>query len=426
MNQPLAPQNLNPQTINLTDTDLQTQGLQTQGLQPQGLQNPEDFIADPALALDSAVAERNIYHHDDGAANLPRNDPKSRATKPQTAKAQAQPQANFKKSVQRPIQKLSRPRIYLFRMVIFLGLCGVIAVAIGKPITTAFFANPGLNGLILGVLTLGTLAMLRQIFKLFPEVGFINSLRANSNANGPRKFKHKPKLLAPLSAQIKAGGGRLTLTPSTLRIILDSVAIRLDESREINRYLIGLLVFLGLLGTFWGLITTVGSIGEVIHSMQTTGDTSGQFDELKNGLAAPLAGMSLAFTSSLFGLAGSLILGFLDLQVGQAQNRFYTEFEDALASEAELSVLPPAPTANHGLPPELAQVVDYLRTMAQFNDAGKTQESLYILADSLQGLVTQMRHEQQLIRDWVEAQAVQQQEFGRLLARITTLAEQQQ
>ena len=120
------------------------------------------------------------------------------------------------------------------------------------------------------------------------------------------------------------------MSPQMLRLVLDSLGTRLDESRETARYLTGLLVFLGLLGTFWGLLETVGSIGGVIASLQGGGETASLFNDLKTGLARPLAGMSLAFTSSLFGLAGSLVLGFLDLQAGQAQNRFYTELEDRI------------------------------------------------------------------------------------------------
>ena len=138
-----------------------------------------------------------------------------------------------------------------------------------------------------------------------------------------------------MATMLNAGAGARGLSTITTRAILDSVGTRLDEGRELNRYLVGLLVFLGLLGTFWGLLETVHSISGVIDSMKTGADTATMFDDLKSGLSAPIAGMSVSFTSSLFGLAGSLILGFLDLQAGQAQNRFYTELEDFLASHVE-------------------------------------------------------------------------------------------
>ena len=138
-----------------------------------------------------------------------------------------------------------------------------------------------------------------------------------------------------MATLLNAGAGARGLSTLTTRSILDSVGTRLDEGRELNRYLIGLLVFLGLLGTFWGLLQTVHSISGVIDSMKTGANSSSMFEDLKSGLSAPIAGMSVSFTSSLFGLAGSLILGFLDLQAGQAQNRFYTELEDFLAGHVE-------------------------------------------------------------------------------------------
>jgi hypothetical protein len=187
-------------------------------------------------------------------------------------------------------------------------------------------------------------------------------------------------------------GGQTPLSPQILRLVLDSLATRLDESRETARYLTGLLVFLGLLGTFWGLLVTVGSIGGVIASLQGGGETAALFNDLKSGLARPLAGMSLAFTSSLFGLAGSLVLGFLDLQAGQAQNRFYTELEDRLSAAVETEKAAVARRA--------------------------PVESLDHLADGVQSLARNMRQEQQLIRDWVEAQAERQERLQATLENI--------
>src|SRR5512140_142495 len=126
--------------------------------------------------------------------------------------------------------------------------------------------------------------------------------------------------------------GRMSITQQTMRHLLDSIATRLDEARDISRYMTGLLIFLGLLGTFWGLIETVGSVGAVINNLKVGGDANATFDALREGLAAPLGGMGISFSSSLFGLAGSLVLGFLDLQMSQAQNRFHTELEDWLAT----------------------------------------------------------------------------------------------
>jgi hypothetical protein len=159
-----------------------------------------------------------------------------------------------------------------------------------------------------------------------------------------------------MATLLNAGAGARGLSTTTTRAILDSVGTRLDEGRELNRYLVGLLVFLGLLGTFWGLLQTVHSISGVIDSMKTGADTTtSMFDDLKSGLSAPIAGMSVSFTSSLFGLAGSLILGFLDLQAGQAQNRFYTELEDFLASHVETQSAPVVEEPPQGRRPSIPQ-----------------------------------------------------------------------
>ena len=229
------------------------------------------------------------------------------------------------------VRALTSPQIFLLGMFSFLALVGFVALVLNKPIALAFSANPGLNGLIIGVLTIGSLFAFRQVFRLFREIRWVNSL------SSPEAYARAkpPNLLAPMATMLDAGAGERGLSTSTTRAILDSIGTRLDEGRELNRYLVGLLVFLGLLGTFWGLLETVHSISGVIDSMKTGSDTATMFDDLKSGLSAPIAGMSVSFTSSLFGLAGSLILGFLDLQAGQAQNRFYTELEDFLASHIE-------------------------------------------------------------------------------------------
>ena len=228
------------------------------------------------------------------------------------------------------LSKLSSPRIFLVRMLVFLVLCALVMVVLYKQIITAFFANPGLNALIGAVLLIGIILSFRQVIRLYPEVAWVNNFRI---ADPGLAIDRRPTLLAPMAAIL--GGertGRMTISQQTMRHLLDSIATRLDEARDISRYMTGLLVFLGLLGTFWGLIETVGSVGKVIEGLKVGGDAGSLFDTLKEGLAAPLGGMGISFSSSLFGLAGSLILGFLDLQSSQAQNRFYTDLEDWLAS----------------------------------------------------------------------------------------------
>jgi len=212
--------------------------------------------------------------------------------------------------------------------------------------------------------------------------------------------------------------GRMSMSSQMMRTILDSVAIRLDEAREISRYMTGLLIFLGLLGTFWGLIETVGSVGAVINNLKVGGDANATFDALREGLAAPLGGMGISFSSSLFGLAGSLVLGFLDLQMSQAQNRFHTELEDWLATTVH--DLGGVGEAEGGLigsnSADMRATIDRLREAIASGGSNKAAtNAMANLAEAIQGLVHHMRTEQQMIRDWVDSQAEQHREVRRLL-----------
>src|SRR5215471_16032620 len=225
--------------------------------------------------------------------------------------------------------KLSSPRIFLVRIVVFLTLCALVVVVLNKQIAVAFMANPGLNALIIGVLIIGIALAFRQVIRLYPEINWVNSFRL---ADPGLALERPPVLLAPMAALLGDRMGRMAISAQIMRGILDSIATRLDEARDLSRYMTGLLIFLGLLGTFWGLIETVGSVGKVIENLRVGGDAGSIFDALKEGLAAPLGGMGISFSSSLFGLAGSLVLGFLDLQTSQAQNRFYTDLEDWLST----------------------------------------------------------------------------------------------
>jgi len=287
--------------------------------------------------------------------------------------------------------RLSSPAIFLVRMAVFLILVGFVALILHRQVETFFFANPALNGVILGAATIGVILAVVQVARLFREIAWVNARQGRAADNGratEQVFVRPPVLLAPM-ARLVGEQSKAPLSPQILRLVLDSVATRLDESRETSRYLTGLLVFLGLLGTFWGLLETVGSIGGVISSLQGGTETSSLFNDLKSGLARPLAGMSLAFTSSLFGLAGSLVLGFLDLQAGQAQSRFYTELEDRLSADVEAAG---AAAAGHD-----------------------PTQALEGLAAGVQALVRHMRQEQQMIRDWVEVQSDRQ---ARMQAKV--------
>jgi hypothetical protein len=198
-----------------------------------------------------------------------------------------------------------------------------------------------------------------------------------------------------------------------MRHLLDSIATRLDEARDISRYMTGLLVFLGLLGTFWGLIETVGSVRDVINGLKVGGDANALFDALKEGLGKPLGGMGISFSSSLFGLAGSLILGFLDLQSSQAQNRFYTDLEDWLATTVR-------EYGGDGTPGgEVSVALERLRTAVEEAGGGRgTATAKANLAEAIQGLVAHMRTEQQMIREWADGQGEQNREIKRLLERL--------
>jgi len=305
------------------------------------------------------------------------------------------------------IRLLTSPRIFLVGMAAFLALVGFVVLILLRQLQFAFSANPGLNGLILGVLAIGSLFAFRQVFRLFREIRWVNSL---TGADVGRKVG-QPVLLAPMAAMLNAGAGASGLSTLTTRAILDSIATRLDEGRELSRYLIGLLVFLGLLGTFWGLLETVHSIAGVIDSMKTGTDTTSMFEDLKGGLSAPIAGMSVSFTSSLFGLASSLILGFLDLQAGQAQNRFYSEFEEFLASHVR-------PTASEPETVPERVVVQQAAPGVPAVEHQKNAAAIATLAEGIQALVGHMRTEQQQIRNWVDVQAQQQEDIGKLLRRL--------
>ncbi|MEC7513607.1 MAG: flagellar motor protein MotA [Pseudomonadota bacterium] len=231
---------------------------------------------------------------------------------------------------------MTNPAQTLVRMIGFLIIVGIIAGFLYAPLVDAFLANTALNGMILAALLIGILFALRQVVRLRPEVAWIESFRRQQPG---LSMIDAPRLLAPIAAMIgERRDERMSLSTLSLRSLLDSLATRLDESRDLSRYLIGLLIFLGLLGTFWGLLTTVGAVAQVIGNLSIeSGNLVDVFANLKAGLESPLAGMATAFSSSLFGLAGSLILGFLDLQLGQAQNRFYNELEEWLSSLTRLS-----------------------------------------------------------------------------------------
>jgi len=294
---------------------------------------------------------------------------------------------------------LSRPRPYLTRMVLFLILAAFLATILFQQIADAFKANPGLNGLIIGVLVIGILHTLRQVQSLNLEIRWVNNFR---RADPGLLTSAPPRLLAPMATMLGDRRGRMQLNALSMRSILDSLGSRLDEQRETSRYLIGLLIFLGLLGTFWGLLTTISSVAGTIQGLDAaTSDPAAIFTSLKAGLEGPLSGMGTAFSSSLFGLSGSLILGFLDLQAGQAQNRFYNELEEWLSTVTNISG-----DMGSASPALLGETAKRLQNIEEALAGGDPQgnAALKALAGQITMLTEQMRHEQQLLQQMTENQ----------------------
>ncbi|MCF6321166.1 MAG: MotA/TolQ/ExbB proton channel family protein [Rhizobiaceae bacterium] len=303
-------------------------------------------------------------------------------------------------------------------MVIFLTIFSFLAAILYRQISDAFATNPGLNGLILGVLVIGILLALLQVMRLMPEVSWVNSFR---EGNLELESRREPVLLAPMKALLGQSGQNMSLTTGSMRSILDSIGTRLDEARDISRYLIGLLVFLGLLGTFWGLLGTIGSIGDTIQSLDPgSGSTSDILDSLKSGLSAPLDGMGTAFSSSLFGLSGSLVLGFLDLQAGRAQNRFYTELENWLSTVTDMnSELAVASGGVGGTADDIRVHLEKLtQNIQQGGGSQRATAAMASLAESIQGLVQHMRADQQNIKAHIDQQARQQKQLTTLMNKL--------
>lgn len=320
--------------------------------------------------------------------------------------------------------KVTSPQVYLWRMVVFLIIAAFVGLLLWRQVKTAFLANPGLNGLIFSVAFVGILLIFRQVIRLFPEVRWVNTYRFGEPGLEVRK---QPVLLAPMATLLGDRLGTRAISASAMRSLLESIATRLDEARDISRYMTGLLVFLGLLGTFYGLISTVNSVGATIQNLDVgSGSASVIFEDLKAGLQAPLSGMGTAFSSSLFGLAGSLIVGFLDLQAGQAQNRFYLDLEDWLSTQAELDSAGDVGDSirNAQNVEELRGALDRLSKHIQDGGTGsRSSQAMANLAEGIQGLVQHMRAEQQLVRAWAETQGEQQKEIRRLLELLTGAVE---
>ena len=318
---------------------------------------------------------------------------------------------------------MTHPTHYLIRMVAFLAAVGALATLLIHALMPIFESNPALNGLILAILAFGIIWNLLQVFRLTTDVTWLNTYKTDQpgkNGQPGLAATRSPRLLAPMASMLAARDGhgaggqrRLTLSTTAMRSVLDGIASRLDESRELSRYMTGLLIFLGLLGTFWGLLKTIGAVSDVIGNMSAgSGDLNLLFEQLKTGLVRPLAGMGTAFSASLFGLAGALVLGFLDLTAGQAQNRFFNELEDWLAgltrlasgalAEGDASV----PVYVQALLEQTAENMEGLQHILTRGEEGRVQANNAILTlnERLGLLADTMRANQQLMLRIAETQ----------------------
>ncbi len=325
---------------------------------------------------------------------------------------------------------MSNPNRVLIWMAIFLFGVTTSAAVLYQPLSAAFMANQVFNGMILAVLLAGIVVNFRQVIILHIDVVWINTFLEEGERAAALI---EPRLLSPIAKMLSKRGRRgFAMTAMTMRSLLDGIRMRLDESRDISRYLTGLLIFLGLLGTFWGLLDTVSGVAGVISGLshQDGADAAGSFAQLIATLEEPLSGMGTAFSSSLFGLAGALAVGFLDLQAGHAQNRFFNDLEDWLS---ELAHLPGGAIASgeserslpgyiEALMEQTAENLDQLqRVMTRTEEERSSDFSKQMeLNSKIAALTDQMREQQKLI----ERLAKSQSELSPVLSRLNeTLSE---
>lgn len=322
---------------------------------------------------------------------------------------------------------MTRPTRHLIRMILFLLVVAAVAVAFHQQLIQAFMANSAINGVILAVFLIGVIYVFRQVGMLNSEIAWMEMFRRRRPGIS---VQSQPRLLATVAAAFSEREGPVRLSAISTRALLDGVSARLDESGQIARYLTGLLIFLGLLGTFWGLIQTIGAVSDVIGGLRagSGGAQPGVFEDLKVGLRGPLSGMGTAFSSSLFGLAGALVLGFLDLQVSQAQNRFFQELEEWMSTmtrhvsgnvgfDGEQSV----PAYIQALLEQTAESLEGLQKTMGRAEEGRlsANRSMQALVERLTHLTDQMRAEQQLLVRIAEQQ-IEMQPLIRRLAESAT------
>lgn len=329
------------------------------------------------------------------------------------------------------LRVMTRPQRYVARMSLFLLIVAAACAALAPQLQDAFLSNAVLNGMILGVMLLGIVYIIRQVIILRPEIDWLEHLRRETQGGvvfpGALSGQHPPRLLGPMATMLGEKRGRISLSTMSMRTLLDGIQSRIEESHEISRYLIGLLVFLGLLGTFWGLLGTVSAVGQTIANLSgTVDDPARVFADLKRGLTTPLSGMGTAFSSSLFGLAGSLVLGFLELQAGQAHNRFVNDLEEWLSGVTRLSGAGPVGDGEQSVPAFiqalLEKTADSLEQLQATIARGEGErnsvnQNLVTLTERLGTLTDQMRTEQSVMKRLAETQSQMRTVFGQLADR---------
>jgi hypothetical protein len=311
-------------------------------------------------------------------------------------------------------------------MIVGLLAAGFVAGWLWDQIVLAFFHNPFLNSFILGVLAVGALYLFWQVIQLNSDISWVENFRTG----GHRPSSSQPRLMAPMAAMLRdKTGGKLSLSASSMRTLLDGIQSRLDESREISRYLTSLLIFLGLLGTFWGLLGTIDSVAAAIKGMKvgTNGDPASMFESLKQSLEGPLSGMGIAFSASLFGLSGSLLLGYLDLRAGQAQSRFFNELEDWLSGQTRITSGGPLIEGDQPVPAYIQALLEQTaeslgelqRTIGRAEDnRHQAGANFKLLADQIGQLNDQLRTEQQVMQRLADSQG----ELRMFMQRLGELA----
>jgi hypothetical protein len=320
---------------------------------------------------------------------------------------------------------MTKPTSYLIRMVLFCVVVYGVAALVSPQLVRFYMANPVINSVIVAVEVFGVFWNIRQVQRLYPEAAWVEEFRRSRQK---LEVARPPVLLAPMARMLQGradGERRITLSGQALNTILDGISSRLDESRELSRYVTGVMIFLGLLGTFWGLLHTVNSVAEVINGMSlANGDVNAMFAQLKSGLTGPLAGMGTAFSSSLFGLSGALILGFLDLTAGQAMNRFFNELEEWLAGLTRLSTGGIAGDGEASVPVYVQALLEQTaenmeglqRVLVRGEESrGQSNNALLAMSDRLAQLGDTLQSNQQLMEKLVAGQVA----LGPVLVRLS-------